>query len=407
MKFTESKIKTLRVTNEYSKNADLLTRGGYISQLAAGVYTFLPLGKKVLENINEIIRKEMNFIGGQEILMPALHPAENWKKTNRWDVLDVLFRFQSYYTKIDYALGATHEEIITPLAKNYIASYKDMPLYLYQIQNKFRDEKRAKSGLLRTREFLMKDLYSFHTDQQDLDNYYDIVAGSYKKIYEALGIGSATYYTYASGGSFSKYSHEFQTVCEAGEDLIYICDKCNIAVNKEIIEELKDCPECGAKNLREEKAIEVGNIFKLGTKFSSAFDLKYQDAEDRSQAVVMGCYGIGPARIMATIVEKLADDRGIVWPKNVAPFDVHLIDLDGKNKEAEELYNKLTKKGFEVIWDDRDESVGVKFSDCDLLGIPIRVVVSEKTLKQGKVEYKIRIEKSFELVTMDELIRKI
>lgn len=406
MKFTEAKIKTLRSTNEPSRNADLLIRAGYISQLAAGLYTFLPLGKRVLENINQVIRAEMESIGGQEILMPALQPAENWQKTGRWDSLDVLFRFESHYTKTNYALGATHEEVVVPLAKNYINSYKDFPLSLFQIQTKFRDEKRAKSGLLRTREFVMKDLYSFHPDQKSLDEYYDVAAQSYKNIYQKLGIGADTYFTYASGGSFSKYSHEFQTICEAGEDIIYTCEKCRVAINKEIINEQKDCPECGSAELKEAKAIEVGNIFKLGTKFSEAFDLKYRDSNDQPQDVLMGCYGIGPARVMGAIVERLADERGLIWPKEIAPFDVHLVDFD-KESEAQDIYDKLGKLGYKVLWDNRPESPGVKLSDADLLGVPVRLVVSEKTLKENKIEYKLRTKKEFELLSFEDLLVRL
>jgi prolyl-tRNA synthetase len=407
MKFSEAKIKTLRSTNEPSKNADLLIRAGYINQLAAGIYTYLPLGKRVLDNINQIIREEMDAIGGQEITMPALQPAENWQKTGRWDSLDVLFKFKSFYTKTDYALGSTHEEVVAPLAKSYISSYKDLPLYLYQIQTKFRDEKRAKSGLLRNREFPMKDLYSFHADESDLDKYYDKVAKAYKKIYKRCGIGSETYYTYASGGSFAKYSHEFQTLCEAGEDIIYVCEKCKIAINREIIKDIKHCPECGSANLVEQKAIEVGNIFKLGTKYSKPFELNYRDKNDHEQDVIMGCYGIGPGRVMGTIVEKIADGRGLVWPKEIAPFRVHLVTLDGKNKESQEVYDLLEKEGLSVLWDDRDETTGVKLADADLLGMPVRVIVSAKTLTEKKIEIKPRDKKNFELVNKSELVKKI
>lgn len=407
MKFTDIKIKTLRNTNEPSRNADLLIRAGYVDQVAAGIYSYLPLGKRVLENINNIIREEMNAIGGLEITMPALQPAENWKKTGRWDSLDVLFRFTSFYTKTDYALGSTHEEIVAPLAKKYVASYKDLPLYLYQIQTKFRDEKRAKSGLLRNREFPMKDLYSFHVDNEDLDKYYEIVAKAYENIYKRCGIGPETYYTYASGGSFSKYSHEFQTICDAGEDIIFVCEKCHVAINKEIIKDIDKCPECGNSKLEEKKAIEVGNIFKLGTKYSKPFELTYRDKDDREQDVVMGCYGIGPGRVMGTIVEKIADERGLVWPKEIAPFDVHLVTLDEKTEESQKIYDLLEKSGLSVLWDDRAETTGVKLADADLLGLPARVLVSEKTLANKKVEFKARDKKDFELISETELIQKI
>jgi prolyl-tRNA synthetase len=405
MKFSGGGLKTLRSVNEPSRNAELLTRAGYIDQLAAGIYTYLPLGKMVMEKIVAIIREEMNAVGGVEILMPTLQPAELWKKTGRWDTLDVLYRFTSYYTKTDYVLGSTHEEVVTPLAKKYVNSYKDLPLYLYQIQTKFRDEKRAKSGLLRNREFLMKDLYSFHTNQEDLDKYYEQVKGAYTKIFDRCGIGRDTYVTYSSGGSFSKYSHEFQTECEAGEDTIYLCEKCKVAVNKEIIGDVKACPECGNKKLKEIKAIEVGNIFKLGSKFSSAFDLNYKDKNDKELPVIMGCYGIGPGRVMGTIVEKSADNMGLVWPENISPFDYHLIDLDGKKKEAGIVYDKLTGAGYTVLWDDRDETAGVKLRDADLIGITKRILVSDKTVSKNKVEIKYRNKGSEELVDLTALLK--
>lgn len=405
MKFSNGGIKTLRDVHEPSRNAELLVCAGYIDQLAAGIYTFLPLGKRVLDKISNIIREEMNAIGGIEITMPVLQPGDNWKKTGRWDTLDVLYRFESYYTKTDYALGPTHEEVVTPLAKKYVSSYKDLPLYLYQIQTKFRDEKRAKSGLLRNREFLMKDLYSFHADQKDLDEYYEKAKKAYVNIFKRCGIGDDTYVTYATGGSFSKYSHEFQTECSAGEDIIYLCKKCKVAVNKEIIHEGKKCPECGNKNLSEIKAIEVGNIFKLGTKFSDAFELNYKDTKDKLKSVVMGCYGIGPGRVMGAIVEKLNDDRGIIWPKNITPFDIHLIDLDGQVKEARDVYEKLQKAGYDVLWDDRTETAGTKLKDADLIGIPIRVVVSARTVNLGKIEIKERRNKNIKLVSLTTFLK--
>lgn len=406
MKYTEAKIKTLRNVNEVSKNAELLIKGGFINQLSSGVYTFLPLGKRVLDKIVDIIKEEMNDLGGVEILMPVLHPAENWMTTERYENLDVLYRFQSYYTKTEHVLGPTHEEIVTPLAKNLVTSYKDLPLYLYQVQTKFRDEKRAKSGLLRGREFLMKDLYSFHVDEKDLDDFYEKSKKYYLNVFRRIGLGADTFITYASGGSFSKYSHEFQTLCEAGEDTVYLCEKCKVAVNKEIINEGKFCPECKGTDLKEVKAIEVGNIFKLGTKFSKAFDLKYTDKDGGEKLVVMGCYGIGPSRVMGAVIEKFNDERGIIWPKEIAPFDVHLLDLDGKKAETAKVYEKLKAAGLDVLWDDRDETAGVKLGDADLIGIPARVVVSEKTLKEGKIEVKERSKKEFELVTLEDFLDK-
>jgi prolyl-tRNA synthetase len=402
--------KTLREApkDEVSANAIFLTRGGFIDKLMAGAYSYLPLGLRVLKKIENIIRKEMEVAGGQEILMPALQPKENWEKTGRWDSLDVLFRFTSHYTKTEYALGSTHEEIVVPLAQKFSLSYKNLPLYLFQIQTKFRDEKRAKSGILRGREFSMKDLYSFHTSQEDLDLYYEKMKGHYMNVFKAIGLGDITYETFASGGSFSKYSHEFQTEALSGEDTIYVCDTCKIAINKEIIEEQNSCPKCGNKNLRETKAIEVGNIFPLKTKYSEPFGLKFT-AEDGSQKdVIMGCYGMGPSRVMGTIVEVCNDERGIVWPETVAPFKVHLISLGNTITQAKELYEKLQKEKVEVLFDDRTEiSAGEKFADADLIGIPYRVVISEKTLKENKVELKKRSEKEAKLISEEELLNYV
>jgi len=402
--------KTLREApkDEVSANAIFLTRGGFIDKLMAGAYSYLPLGLRVLKKIENIIRKEMENAGGQEILMPALQPKENWEKTGRWESLDVLFRFVSHYTKTEYALGSTHEEIVVPLVQKFPLSYKNLPLYLFQIQTKFRDEKRAKSGILRGREFSMKDLYSFHANQEDLDSYYEKMKGHYVNIFKNVGLGDITYETFASGGSFSKYSHEYQTVTESGEDTVYTCEPCKIAVNKEIIGEQNTCPKCGNKDLVERKAIEVGNIFQLKTKFSEPFGLKFT-AEDGSQKdIIMGCYGIGPSRVMGTIVEAHNDERGIIWPEAVAPFKVHLISLGNTATQAKELYEKLQKESVEVLFDDRTEiSAGEKFADADLIGIPYRVVISEKTLKEGKVELKKRSEKEVKLISEEELLNYV
>jgi prolyl-tRNA synthetase len=276
-------------SEEVSKNAQLLIRAGYIDKLMAGVYTYLPLGLRVLNNIEQIIREEINKADGQEILMPAMQPKENWLATGRWETLDVLYKVKDSEGR-EVALGPTHEEVVVPLAKQFISSYKDLPFAAYQFQDKFRMEKRAKSGILRGREFKMKDLYSFHADEADLKMYYDIIKNAYTQIFKRVGIGHKTYVTYASGGSFSKYSHEFQTVTPAGEDLIYICDRCSLAINKEIKAEHSKCPECGAETFKEEKAIEVGNIFELKTKYSEPFDLKYKNDKGESVPVIMGCY---------------------------------------------------------------------------------------------------------------------
>ncbi len=395
--------------DETSINAQLLLRGGFVDKSMAGVYTYLPLGLRVLNKIENIIREEINTIGGQEILMPALQNKEDWKRTGRWDI-DVMMKVKTFFDK-EYGLGWTHEEVVTPLAKKYIKSYKDFPFFVYQIQTKFRSEKRAKSGILRGREFSMKDLYSFHTSEEDLNKFYDLAKEAYFKIFERVGVKNKTYLTYASGGDFSKYSHEFQTVSSAGEDTIYICDKCKIAINKEIVENNQpECPQCHNKNLKEEKAIETGNIFKLKTKFTEAFNFKFLNKEGKESLVLMGCYGLGPTRLMGTIVELFNDQNGIIWPKSIAPYQIHLIHLGNKEKvirEAEKIYNTLQKEKIEVLYDDRDESAGVKFKDSDLIGIPMRVVVSEKTIAKNSVEIKKRDEEGFEMIGIDKIVSSI
>jgi len=395
--------------DEQSINAQLLIRGGFVDKSMAGVYTYLPLGKKVLTKIENIIREEMDAIGGQEILMPALQKKEDWQTTGRWDI-DVMMKVKTFFDK-EYGLGWTHEEVVTPLAKKYIKSYKNFPFSVYQIQTKFRSEKRAKSGILRGREFSMKDLYSFHTSEKDLDKFYDLAKNAYFKIFDKVNIKNKTYLTYASGGDFSKYSHEFQTLTPAGEDIIYICDKCNVAVNKEIIEEVKNyCPECGNKNLKEEKAIETGNIFKLKNKFTEAFNFKFLNEKGKENLALMGCYGMGISRLMGTVVELFNDKNGIVWPKSIAPYQVHLVHLGNNEKiikEAEKIYDTLQKEKIEVLYDDREESAGVKFKDSDLIGIPLRIVVSEKTLAKNSVEIKKRNEDRFDLVEINGLVNFI
>ncbi|MDO8601710.1 MAG: aminoacyl--tRNA ligase-related protein [bacterium] len=396
MKFSQLFTKTRKEAprGEGSRNAELLIRAGYIDKLTSGVYSYLPLGLIVLKKIEQIIREEMNAAGGQEILMPALHPKENWVTTGRWDKMDDLYKVKDKSDK-EFALGPTHEEVVVPLVKQFVNSYKDLPLAVYQFQNKFRMELRAKSGLLRGREFIMKDFYSFHADEKDLAQYYEKMKFVYQTVFKRVGLGHLTYLTYASGGSFSKYSHEFQTITPAGEDTIYLCDKCLIAINKEIKHELEACPQCGQKTFREEKAIEVGNIFELKTKFTDPFEMTYKDKEGKEKPVVMGCYGIGLGRVMGTIVEVWSDEAGIRWPDAVAPFKVHLISLGAKEGEivenaAEALYTDLTEAGIETLWDDRDVSAGNKLAEADLLGCPWRVVLSEKTLQEGKAEIKER-----------------
>ena len=399
-------------TDTESVSHDLLVRAGFIDQLMAGVYTFLPLGLKVLKNIENILRENMEAfpVNGQEILMPVLQPKENWQKTGRWESFDILFKIKGNGDK-EYALGATHEEVVSPLAKKNIFSYKDLPISLFQIQTKFRDELRAKSGILRTREFLMKDLYSFHTTQEDLDKYYEKMLKVYLNIFEKCGIGKTTYQTLASGGSFSKYSDEFQTITNAGEDLIYICKKCGIGINKEIKAENPICPKCKSSEFEEKKSVEVGNIFKLGTGFSLPFNLKFTDRDGYDKPVIMGCYGIGLGRLMGAVVEVSHDEKGIIWPKTLAPFLVHLIPVENNQKvkkATEKIYSNLQKEKIEVLYDDRQvKSVGEKFAEADLIGISFRIVVSEKTLKINSVEVKERGKDKVQLVKIDKLLKDL
>jgi len=381
--------------DEKSLNSQLLIRAGFVDKLSSGVYTLLPLGLRVIKNIERIVREEMNAIEAQEILMPALHPKENWEITQRWEVKE-MFKIKGE----ELGLGWTHEEIITPLMKRYILSHKDLPKYVYQIQTKFRNEPRAKSGLLRGKEFIMKDLYSFHDDESDLDIYYEKVKEAYFKIYERCGLKEKTYLTLASGGTFSKYSHEFQTITNAGEDIVYICNNCGTVINKEIKED--ECLNCHAKEFKEEKAIEVGNIFKLHEKYSKPFNL----TNEKGKEILMGCYGFGITRAMGAIVEISNDEKGIIWPKEVSPFQIHLIDLD--NREiSEKIYEILQNQNYEVLYDDRsDKTAGEKFNDCDLIGTPLRIVASKKTGKDN-VEIKMRGKEKVELINIKDLIKNV
>ena len=393
--------------DEISLNSVLLIRAGLVDKLTAGVYTFLPLGLLVLNKIKNIIREEMNAIGAQEIFMPALQPKEPWAKTGRWTDPgpEVMFQFKGRSEK-EYGLGWTHEEIITTLAKKFVSSYKDLPFGAYQIQDKFRNEPRAKSGLLRGIEFSMKDLYSFHADEKDLQAYYEMVMGAYAKIFERCGLQALV--TEASGGSFSKFSHEYQVLAEAGEDTIYYCEKCRYARNKEIYEFKPGdkCPKCSGVII-EGKAIEVGNIFPLKDKYSKPLELFFADEKGERKPVMMGCYGLGPSRVMGTIVEVYHDQKGIIWPEALAPLKVHLLALgkDGKIYiKAKSLYEKLLKEKIEVLYDDRQEiSAGQKFAESDLLGLPYRLVVSEKA--GDKIEIKKRNSDSSELIDEKKLLK--
>lgn len=397
--------------DEISTNAQLLERGGFVEKLIAGVYTYMPLGLRVLRKVGDIVREEMDGLGASEVQMPVFSPRTAWEQTNRVDSVDVLFearganKVSRERNDTTYIINPTHEEVVTPLVGKAINSYKDLPIAVYQIQEKFRNEPRSKSGLLRGREFWMKDLYSFHADEANFQAYYDRVAETYLTIFKRLGLKAIK--VEASGGVFSDVSHEFQVLTEHGEDTIYTCGQCDWAQNKEIFTGSAGdaCPKCGSA-IAEQKSIEVGNIFPLGTKFSDAFGLKYVDDQSTSHPVIMGCYGIGISRAMGAIVEVHHDDGGIVWPDSVAPFQVHLISIRS-DEAAAELYRELTDAGVEVLWDDRDVSPGAKFADADLIGIPVRLVVSEKTLATDSVEWKLRAEESTELVKRSVLIKKL
>ena len=378
--------------DEVSQNAQLLIRAGFIHKEMAGVYSYLPLGLRVFNKVVAIIREEMNCIGGQELHLSALQDPELWKQSDRWsdEKVDVWFK-SKLAAGGEVGFGWTHEEVITSIMRNHISSYRDLPVFPYQFQSKFRNELRAKSGLMRTREFVMKDLYSFSKTQEEHDAFYEACAEAYMKIFARVGLGHVTYKTFASGGAFSKFSHEFQTVCDAGEDMIYVAPEKNLAVNKEVLEdevltELKLVRE----ELLERKAIEVGNIFSLGTRFSEALGLTFKDEDGVEKPVIMGSYGIGPGRLMATVAEIYSDEKGVVWPRSIAPFQIHLVEITSGNPEthawAEDLYKRLTASGAEVLYDDRDLRAGEKFAEADLIGIPYRVVVSDRNLGEKQLE---------------------
>lgn len=399
---------------EVSINAQYLIRAGFVAKEMAGAYIFLPLGLRVMRKISDIIREEMDAVGGQELLMTALQDKDLWEKTGRWSdsVVDNWFK-----TKLkkgtEVGLGFTHEEPITNLMKNHISSYRDLPLYVYQIQTKFRNEARAKSGLMRGREFLMKDLYSFSKNQEEHELFYEKMKDVYMKVFDRLGMKEKTYITISSGGSFSKYSYEFQTLSEAGEDLIYVIDEeKKLAINQDDFNDdlLKDFSlEVEKKNLIARKSIEVGDIYSLGCRYSEALDLCYTDEDGSNKFVYMGSYGMSPSRLMGSCVELSHDEKGIIWPKSIAPFDLHLVEIRGGDSEIkdeiEEIYQWLQERGFDVLYDDRDnKTAGEKFNDADLIGIPWRLVVSKKTMNQGEVELKNRKSGEVVLVKKEELI---
>lgn len=396
--------------DEVAKNAQLLIRAGYVYKEMAGVYAYLPLGKRVLGNIIQIIREEMDAVGGNEISLTALQQKETWEASGRWDdeVMDVWFKTK-LISGTELGLAPTHEEPLTKMMKNFISSYKDLPVYPYQFQIKFRNELRSKSGLMRGREFWMKDLYSFSKDQAEHDKFYDLISVAYDKVYRRLGIGDITYKTFASGGSFSKYSHEFQTISDVGEDTIYVHEGRKLAINEEVYndEVLADLG-LSRDELIEKRAVEVGNIFTLGTKFSDALDLSYTDENGTNKKVFMGSYGIGPSRLMGLLAEHFADDKGLVWPENIAPFKFHLVSIGEKGKaQADMLYAELAEQGIEVFYDDRDERPGAKFADAELMGMPWRVTLSDRTVDEGLFELTDRRSGQTKKISYTDLVSKI
>jgi prolyl-tRNA synthetase len=397
--------------NETARNAQLLIQAGYIHKEMAGVYAYLPLGKRVLDNIAQIVREEMNAVGGQEVQMTTLQPKDIWEKTDRWDDAKIDNWFKTKLKNgTELGVGLTHEEPIVDALSNYVNSYKDLPIYIYQIQNKFRNELRAKSGLLRGREFVMKDMYSLARSQQEHDELYECVARAYLKVYDRLGIGEQTYRTFADGGYFTtKFSDEFQTVSDIGEDVIYIHEAKRLAVNKEVYTD-ENLAKLGLNkaDLVEKRAVEVGNIFPLETKYTDALGVYFTDENSAEQSIIMGCYGIGISRLMGLLAEHFADDKGLVWPEAVAPAKVYLARLGEQAevvKSADELYESLTQHGVAVLYDDRDVRAGEKFADADLLGIPYRVVLSEKTQAAGTFELKPRASDQIQQVSKNELFK--
>jgi prolyl-tRNA synthetase len=395
--------------DEEAKNAQLLIRAGYIHKEMAGVYSYLPLGMMVIDNIKQIVRQEMDAIGGQEMLLSTLQHSQIWKTTDRWDdsKVDVWFK-AALGEGSEVGFGWSHEEPMTRLMTQFINSYKDLPVYTYQFQNKLRRELRSKSGLLRGREFIMKDLYSFSKDRQEHEKFYAAVEQAYHKVYVRLGIGDITYKTFASGGPFAKFSHEFQTVADIGEDTIYLDEAKKLAINQEVLsDEALQAAGLSRNELTQKKAVEVGNIFTFGSRYSEPLGLFYTDEKGIQQPVFAGSYGIGISRLMGLLAEHFADERGLVWPAVIAPYKVYLASLGAEpeiSQAADELYDRLTQAGISVLYDERDERPGEKFADADLLGLPYRVVISQKSLQSGGFELKSRASDQTEVVTPEELL---
>jgi prolyl-tRNA synthetase len=397
-------------SDEVAKNAQLLIRAGFVYKVMAGVYAYTPLGIRVLENIKKIVREEMNSINGQELIMTNLQPKEVWETTTRWDdeIVDVWFKTK---LKDDTELGLawSHEEAIMEMMRQFIESYKDLPTSVYQFQTKLRNELRAKSGIMRGREFVMKDMYSLHATAEDLDAYYNKVIEADKRVYDRLGIGKDTYVTFASGGAFTKFSHEFQTVCDAGEDILYVHHEKNIAVNEEVLDDAIKELGISKDELEKVKSAEVGNIFNFGTEKAEQMNVTFTGSDGKDHPVYLASYGIGITRVMGVIVEKFADEKGMVWPESVAPAKVYLVRIGGEGavQHADELYNELINKGVEVHYDDRDERPGTKFADSELMGVPYRVTVSDRLIESGNYEFTPRTTGATEVLTREELLAKL
>lgn len=413
MKRSQLFIKTSKTnpSEEVAKNAQLLIRAGYVYKVMAGVYAYTPLGLRVIENIKKIVREEMNSIGGLELLMSSLQRRDTWEETGRWsdEVVDIWFK-SKLKDGADVGFGWSHEEPIIEMLKQHLKSYKDLPIYVYQFQNKLRNELRAKSGVMRGREFLMKDMYSCSIDEASHQNFYDKTIEAYNRVFERLGIGKDTYMTFASGGAFTKFSHEFQTVCEAGEDIVYLDKTKNIAINEEVMNE-ESLKELGVQreDLVEVKTAEVGNIFNFGIQKSKEMNFTFTDQNGQEQYVHLGSYGIGISRLMGVMVEKFADEKGIVWPEAVSPFKLYIVAAGDKenNNVAENLYKELKDKGIEVLYDDRDVHAGQKFADSELMGIPYRIAIGKNYSESNKFELVERTNQDIMLLTHDELIAKL
>ena len=410
MKRSNLFVKTFRdaPADEVARNAQLLIRAGFVYKVMAGVYAYTPLGLRVLENIKQIVREEMNNVHGQELIMTNLQRKETWEATDRWsdENVDVWFKTK-LQDDTELGLAWSHEEAIMEMMQQYVKSYKDLPQSVYQFQTKLRNELRAKSGIMRGREFVMKDMYSLHATEEDCDAYYDKVMGAYDTIYERLGLGSDTFVTFASGGAFTKFSHEFQTICEAGEDTLYINADKTVAVNEEVLDDAVAELGIDKNDLTPVTTAEVGNIFKFGTTKSEQMGIYYTDKDGQQKPIYLASYGVGVTRVMGVVVEKFADDKGLVWPENIAPFKVYLVSIGDVDEVAQGIYDDLRAAGIEVLWDDRDARPGEKFADAELMGMPHRVVISPKTIMAGGVEYKSRTSDETEILSDKELLLKL